>query len=276
LAIFDVCICTHSPDESTMAKVIDALVSQDIGASEFEVLIIDNKSHRPIELTKEPYSKLSEAGIRTQVMREENLGVAHARIRAIKETNKEFMVFVDDDNVLAPDFLTQAKNVLETYPDVGCFSGRISFPEKMNVPGWITPLQTSLAVRECGNENIIDFFRGDWKPWVPTATASMVVRRQVLDIFMKNHGQNPRFFDFGRKGKTNLTSGEDYFIAISAADVEMKCGYFPKLRMWHWLRPKRFSFWYVAKLMGTYGITELMRTDYLKLPLTPFNTIELK
>jgi hypothetical protein len=32
----------------------------------------------------------------------------------------------------------------------------------------------------------------------------------------------------------------------------------------------------VAKLMGRYGMTDLMRTDYLKLPLTQFNTIELK
>jgi hypothetical protein len=47
----------------------------------------------------------------------------------MKESSGELAVFVDDDNVLAPDFLEQARVISARYPHLGVFGAGNLEPE---------------------------------------------------------------------------------------------------------------------------------------------------
>lgn len=266
--MIDVCICTHRADKKILARVLTALSEQTLPRRDYQIFIIDNANEPPLHLEDFPNV--------TKIVREPKLGVAHARVRAFSESTADAVVFVDDDNVLAHDFLENAARILKDHPEVGCFSGKILIPASLAVPAWIIPLLGSLAVRDLGEVAVIDWFRGDWAPWVPAATASMVLRRAVADTFLRIHATRREFSDFGRKGRYNLMSGEDFLIALSAADAGFKCAYFPKLVMSHYIRPERLTVQHMARLMLSLGVTDIKRDRYLEKKPTPFSHSELR
>lgn len=271
--MIDVCICTHAGASDTLERVLRALAEQTLNRTLFRVVIVDNANAPALRLKDKPFSILSEAGIEVSLIREERLGVAYARVAALRQTTAGAIVFVDDDNVLAADFLEKAQRVLDHWPNVGCFSGKIRLPQALEVPEWIRPLVGSFAIRELGEKPIVDWFRGDWKPWVPAATASMVLRRAVADTFLLTHATRNEFWGFGRKGQS-MMSGEDFLIALSAAEAGYKCGYFPQLVMTHWIRQDRFTVSKMAKLMYCFGLTDLKRDVYLGAKPVPFERRE--
>jgi glycosyltransferase involved in cell wall biosynthesis len=83
--------------------VHSGLQRQTLPLYSWEYLIIDNNSQpslaENVDLGWHPYAR---------VVREEQLGLTAARLRGIKESTAALLVFVDDDNVLAADFLEQA------------------------------------------------------------------------------------------------------------------------------------------------------------------------
>ncbi|MEP6740882.1 MAG: glycosyltransferase family A protein [bacterium] len=87
--------CSHNPREDYLAQVIEALKNQTLDKQRWEYLLIDNASDKALEkrvdLSWQPNSRH---------IREENLGLTHARLRGIRESRNEILVFVDDDNVL--------------------------------------------------------------------------------------------------------------------------------------------------------------------------------
>lgn len=270
---FDVCICTHSPNITVLRQTLEALAQQTLSKDRFRILIVDNASEP--RLNPEDFSQVRQAGCEIRLVHEEHLGVAFARIRAMKESAARAIVFVDDDNFLDSRFLENAEQILEKYPDVGCFSGKIKVAPGVIVPKWIVPLMGGLAIRDAGDDPIIDWFHEGWVPWLPVATASMVVTREVIDAFFREHARRPSFTRFGRRGRSGLLSGEDYFIALSAAKADKKCGYFPDLLMWHCLDARRLTFRYMLKLWFSYGVTDVRREVYLGRKPEPFKLHEL-
>ena len=57
-------------------------------------------------------------------VREDELGLTPARLRGIAEAVAELLIFVDDDNVLDPDYLEQALRVGREYPFLGTWGGQ--------------------------------------------------------------------------------------------------------------------------------------------------------
>ena len=98
-----VIICTHNPRPNYLRRVLDALRRQTLPMDQWEVLIIDNASRGRLtaatwDLSWHP---------RARIVREEEIGLSVARMRGMKEAAADILVFVDDDNVLDPDYLMQ-------------------------------------------------------------------------------------------------------------------------------------------------------------------------
>ena len=109
-----VIICTHNPRLDYLRRVLAALQNQTLSSGEWELVMVDNASHTPlsgtIDLSWHPQGR---------VVREENLGLAHARLRGIKETRSDLIIFVDDDNVVASDYLERALGIGADCPFLG-------------------------------------------------------------------------------------------------------------------------------------------------------------
>src|ERR1700757_663405 len=111
-----VLLCTHNPRPDYLGRVLTALRGQTLATKQWELLLIDNASEQPlaqtVDISWHP---------RGRHIRENELGLTAARLRGIRESSSELLVFVDDDNVLAPDFLAQAAAISARCPVLGVF-----------------------------------------------------------------------------------------------------------------------------------------------------------
>jgi glycosyltransferase involved in cell wall biosynthesis len=101
-----VILCTHNPRHDYLCRVLASLREQTLPAEQWEFLVVDNRSNQRLaeiwDISWHP---------RGRHIREDELGLTAARLRGIQESSGSLLVFVDDDNVLAPDFLDQAKAI---------------------------------------------------------------------------------------------------------------------------------------------------------------------
>ena len=90
--MIDVCLCTHNPRLALLKKVLTSILHQTVGNDAFRFLIVDNASSPPLdESLLVPFVK---QGILARIVREQMPGIARARLRAILETDGEWLLFV--------------------------------------------------------------------------------------------------------------------------------------------------------------------------------------
>jgi glycosyltransferase involved in cell wall biosynthesis len=118
--VISVIICTHNPREDFLRRTLAALRAQTLPTTQWELLLIDNASEKSLsalwDLAWQPNAR---------PLRENELGLTSARLRGIREAQGELLVFVDDDNVLADNFLAAAAELFSKRADLGVASGRI-------------------------------------------------------------------------------------------------------------------------------------------------------
>jgi glycosyltransferase involved in cell wall biosynthesis len=115
-----VLVCTHNPRMDYLARALQASKEQDLPSSEWELLIIDNASERPVremcDVSWHPNSRH---------VREEKLGLVPARLRGIRESTGSVLLFVDDDNVLQTNYLREALRIAREWPMLGVWGGHV-------------------------------------------------------------------------------------------------------------------------------------------------------
>src|SRR5260370_10394712 len=117
--MLSVIICTHNPRWHYFRRCFDALRDQRPPYDRCELVVVDNRSDEPladrIDLAWHPDA---------HIVREESLGLTPARLRGIRESRGDLLVFVDDDNVLDADFLATAHRISQERPFLGSWRGQ--------------------------------------------------------------------------------------------------------------------------------------------------------
>ena len=234
-----VIICTHNPRIDYFGRTLAALASQTLGHDGWELLIVDNRSELPVagrfDFAWRPD---------VRIMREETLGLTPARLRGIREARGDVLVFVDDDNVLDPDFLEVALRVAGGRPWLGAWSGQCR-PEFESEPeAWTRRYWGNLAIRE--------FDQDVWSnlPRLPDTMpcgAGLCARRAVADEYLRLHDEGARRFQFDRSG-TSLLSGGDNDLAACACTVGLGVGLVSELKLTHIIPANRLTRDYLARL----------------------------
>src|SRR6516162_144183 len=123
-ASLSVILCTHNPRHDYLCRVPASPRGQTLPDEQWEFLVVDNSSKQPLgeiwDISWHP---------RGRHVREAELGLTPARVRGIQESSGELLVFVDDDNLLAPDFLARVTAMSARYPGLGVFGAGILEPE---------------------------------------------------------------------------------------------------------------------------------------------------
>lgn len=237
-------IPTHAPHEERLRRTLQGLRAQTLPVSEWETVLVDNASARPIDVTR----FASDAPVNLRVVSEPALGLSHARLRGFAETESPVIVMVDDDNVLAPDYLSKALEFLHAYPRVGAVGGRV-LPEFAISPApWLKPFDGLLALRDLGDEIIVANRRKDptgiWEyPLCAPIGAGMVVRREALQLWLSA----------GASGITDrrggeLTSGGDNDMVFSMLEAGWQVAYLPGLSLIHLIPEGRMTEGYLCRL----------------------------
>jgi glycosyltransferase involved in cell wall biosynthesis len=252
-----VCVCTHNPRRDVLRRCFEAIAAQRDAAG-LGVLVVDNLSLPP--LGAEDVAPLTAAGLPVRIVREERLGNVHARARAIADSDSAWILFVDDDNELAPDYVARGLATIAANPSLGCFGGRLSLPAGAEVPRWVQPLLSFVAIRDYGDTPDVRCEMRDG-PWIP-ATAGAFVRRPVAERYRARVASDPVVASLGRKGRRGLGSCEDTLMMFGGCVLGYDSGYEPTLRLVHHLDPRRFTFGYMVRLMYGYG-RSLVQLDRL-------------
>lgn len=258
--VIDVCICTHNPRRDIFSLVLNSLVHQSAGKEEFRVLVVDNASIPPISDSR--LEVLRKAGVEARLVREPLTGISRARLRAASETDGNWILFVDDDNELSSNYLSEGLIFICQYPEVGCFGGRLLLAENLKPQRWAIPFLPYLGIKDIGDEILIGKSEcwGQWEP--PTAGA--FICRPLLEEYRKQAMVGLDVHKLGRRGRNDLASCEDSLIMRNAFRLNLSNAYNPKLVLHHHLDPRRFSFSYLIKLLRGYGVSHVILESILR------------
>jgi glycosyltransferase involved in cell wall biosynthesis len=98
---------------------------QTLNHTDWEVIVVDNASNTfPGPEFFGEHSRRSDVSIQ----REPRLGLTSARKCGFRAARGEVVVLVDDDNVLAPDYLSKVRALFAAHPKIGAIGGK-SLPE---------------------------------------------------------------------------------------------------------------------------------------------------
>lgn len=235
-----VIICTHNPRKDYLTRVLDALRAQTLPKAEWELLLIDNASKEPLagqwDLSWHPHAR---------IIREDELGLTPARLRGIKEARSELLVFVDDDNVLAGDYLQCATEIARQWPQLGVFGGCLTAEFEVPPEDWMKTYWPFLAIREVSRDVWTNNFRDSG---IHPVGAGMVVRRSVAQAYFLSTTDKPLGRVLGRRG-VSLISGEDSDIVRIATEQGQGFGLFKNLKLLHLISAFRLTEDYLVRLM---------------------------
>ena len=245
--LVSVILCTHNPRQQYLQRVFNALHLQTLPLKQWEFLVIDNASNVLLsdswDISWHPFSRH---------VREDKLGLTHARLRGIKESRGELLVFFDDDNVPAPDYLVQAIEVLTRYQYLGVFGAGILEPEfEVRPPAELLSRLSYLALR-CVPAELWSNNRKDDNciPW----GAGLCVTRRVADTYQRAIEKLNITSIIDRQGEVLFAGGDDLFSWVSSA-LGQGFGVFPKLKITHLISAGRLNQPYFVRLLGDHAFS---------------------
>ncbi len=249
-----VIICTHNPRTDYIERTLAGLAAQTLGHEHWDLLIIDNRSDLAVA-GRFDLAWCSDA----RVMREEKLGLTPARLRGIREAAGDLLVFVDDDNVLEPDYLEVARRIALERPWLGAWSGQCRGAFDEPPPEWTRRYWGNLAIREIAQDVWSNMPRlAETMP----CGAGLCLRREVGLEYVRLHDAGERRFQFDRTGDS-LLSGGDNDLAACACNIGLGVGLVTTLKLDHLIPAGRLSLDYLARLAeGIHFSSVLLDAEY--------------
>jgi glycosyltransferase involved in cell wall biosynthesis len=244
-----VIICAHNPRPKSLERTLGSLRAQTLSNQKWELIVIDNASAEPIADNWD----LSWHSSARHVL-EPELGLSSARQRGMQESQGDLLVFVDDDNVLAPDYLSEALRIENDYHFLGVWgSGSIDPEFEVEPANHLKSLLPWLGLRHVEQpvwSNVIS--TSDATP----IGAGLCVRRKVgqayIDFCKATAIKIP-----GRKG-ASLGGHEDFEICYLSCKAGMGMGMFPQLKMLHLIAKERVTDEYFLRLVESLTLSNLM------------------
>lgn len=262
-----VIICSYNPRIDILARVMESLDKQTLSPDQYEVILIDNGSKPAIQL---PQPTGGARRVPPIILNESRQGLSFARCRGINAARGKLMVFVDDDNFLAEDYLAQAMRIAAENPTIGLFGGISEGILERPVGKIKTPLLPYLGVRDYGTEPITST-EDCWGKWEPIG-AGMCCRRDVAIGFAKAIERLPSAGSLGRRGGA-LLSGEDSLFARISCRLGYANSYQPALKLHHFIKKSRLKWSYFTQLIKGHGRSFVVLHRLLGEPIQSYGRI---
>ncbi len=249
-----VVIPTYDPDPGRLRKTLEGLEGQSIARELWELVVVDNAS--PTPLSDDQINAHFSGNYR--LVRENTPGLSHARLCGITEANSELIIFSDDDNVFAPDYLEGALDLMTLHPDVGVAGGKSHPNYEVPPPAWYVDGMAPLGCRDLGSKKLTmsaaDYAASKIYPEFAPIGAGMVFRKKAAATWMVSarSGEIP-----DRKGKS-LSSAGDCDMILHALESGWAAAYWPRLVLDHLLPETRLTPTYLG------AISRAAFRDYIK------------
>lgn len=253
--IITLALCTHNHADR-LPCTLEALHLLKIPSNSWEIVVVDNASsdETPQLLTKTDWHPKD---VSVRIVREEKLGLSHARNCAIREARGDYIVFIDDDETPDPSWLSAYERAINAYaPDA--LGGRIEVMfEHGERVAW---LQDELL----GFLGRLNHGEGRWlsEPATPIYGGNFAFRRSV---FSEIGGFDT---ELGRKGTANI-GGEDTEIYRRLLKGGYKVRWVPEAVIYHRIQVDKLKRGYFLGLHYRQGWMEGARKREKAVRLPP-------
>lgn len=236
-----VVVPTYNPDPLRFERTLKAICAQQLNSSLWECIVVDNNSIEPVVLPAFCAHKSF------HLVHEQEQGLSAARHRGIQESSAEIIVFVDDDNALSSDYLSEAVTFMGLHPLVGIVGGK-SLPEyEVEPPDWFFEGIAPLGCRDMGEDTVTKMWSDSNEREYPTCSpigAGMVFRKVSVTSWSESLGKTGIT---DRKGDS-LSSAGDCDMVLHALSEGWSVAYEPKLRLTHLISQQRLTQDYLARV----------------------------
>jgi hypothetical protein len=223
---------------------LDGLQHQTLPLHRWQLLIVDNASRPPLasswDISWHPAARH---------IFEDELGVAWARRRGIREASADLIIFVDDDNILDETYLAEALKIGQEWPSLGVWGsgairGDFEAEPLESLRSWL-PVREVTAPRWSNlaglHPGLFGELRDDAIPW----GAGLCVRKEVATAYCQFCDQSSIQIT-GRQG-ASLFGGEDTEISFVCCSHNLGVGIFPELKLTHLIPQRRVSENYIVR-----------------------------
>ena len=231
-------ISTYNRAESLL-RTLDSVVKQDMEPSKWECVVVNNAS---TDNTKEVFAEFAkkhpEHNLR--MVEESQQGLSFARNKGINESKGQYLAFVDDDETLAPTFVSGYLSLFNAGYAFVAMGPVIAVYENKR-PKWMSHYTEKMIANP--------IYLGE-TPYtisskVMPAGGNMAFNREIFTIYGNFDT------DLGRKG-IDLTGGEENDLFRRIRSLGERVFYAPKAVVYHHIGEDKLTSEYVEKL--SYGV----------------------
>ena len=248
---FSIIMCCHDSAEVISAS-LEAVAKLKIPDSiSYELIIIDNNcTDATIELARCICLK---ANINFKIIEETTPGLIHARKMGVETASYQYIIFLDDDNLICEDWIETAHRIFVLYEKVGAIGGYVEAVSQNFYPDWF---QNFKGVFACGSQ-------GD-KSGVVTRSKKMLVGAGLTirtEIIQGIFSSNLQLFLVGRTNK-ELLRGDDSEICMRCILMGWDLWYESTMSLRHNILKNRITWKYVEKARKQRGAAEIILLIY--------------
>lgn len=239
-----VIVPTHNPAIERFRATLEGLRRQTFATDRWAVLVVDNAS----DSFPAPAGYHDVRPPNFLIVREPQLGLTSARRCGMRNSQSALVVFADDDNVLAPDYLANVAAVFASHGRLGLAGGKSVPRFEAEPPEWAREFFPLLALRDLGGEEIVaSGFRTpaapeNRYPECAPIGAGMAARREALQSWLERPNSPS-----DRRG-AELSSAGDNDLVLDALSAGWDVGYFPQLCLTHLIPATRLDPTYLGRL----------------------------
>lgn len=266
-------VCCYN-SAGVIIPTIKALTSQRIPPGiMYEVILVDNNcTDNTVQLAENIWKK-ENLSYPLRIVKESQPGLIYARKSGIFSAANDILLFVDDDNILEPDWVERLMDMYSRWPNVGAIGGFIEplFEDekegKWKRPPWFENFSSMYACTPIYQNPQLSTFKQT------LYGAGLSIRTHIArSIF---NSQLP-FFLVGRTQNT-LNRGDDSEICLRIALMGWKLWYESTLKMKHYILKHRVNWEYVLQARKGGGHADIILKIYLDLleRKTPLKYFEL-
>lgn len=245
-----VVVCTFNPDPRVLGRCLRAIAQFRHGSVPFECVIVDNNSDQEISALDCVRAFIAQLDNAT-IVREPRQGLLYARLTGLSQSHGSHLIYFDDDNEPAPDYLEKAGQAFSTHPHVGVWGpGTIDVEFLGPSAPWVSQYCKEYFQERCTKEFEYACLREPWHRTYPPGTGQCV-RRNVMEAY-RERTLKGSCTATDRTGNS-LASGGDGQIVHTAVAMGLAAGRWPGMRLRHLIPEKRCNERYLERL--AYGVS---------------------
>jgi glycosyltransferase involved in cell wall biosynthesis len=230
-----VILCTRGGCVPGFGMALRSLEEQDLERERWDCVLVVNGPTIPLELEQKWTFPM-------RVVQEDREGLIHARVRGLRESGGDLVVWMDDDACFASDYLSQVLNFFAMHPDAAIIGASV-LPSKAGVIPPL-PLWRALSLQPLeSSEPVLDYS----SPQIPLGIG-MAIKRSTMERWVGSLERSNWKWSLGRVG-TIGGAGEDVDLVATAIDAGECVWLNHQMRLWHIIPSHRIRYRYLRRLI---------------------------